>query len=134
MFKKLNEIFRILDIDSSGTIKLKEFNTNLEYIYPLISYPGVKYHRMIENIFNDFDLNKNGNLEKNEFELFLKVISDNNNRARFSKSQLSLIFSKIDVNNNGLIDLQELLYKFYLVTSYGNKSTFNQRSSFFQLK
>tara|TARA_B000000441_G_C21722601_1_gene340200 strand:- start:1197 stop:1412 length:216 start_codon:yes stop_codon:yes gene_type:complete len=61
----------------------------------------------VEKIFSDFDLNDDGNIDKEEFKLGLKEIGIED----LSQNEIDEVMSFLDTDNNGTVDFEE--FKFY---------------------
>ena len=61
----------------------------------------------VEKIFSDFDLNDDGNIDKEEFKLGLKEIGIED----LSQNDFDEVMSFLDTDNNGTVDFEE--FKFY---------------------
>lgn len=55
-------------------------------------------------LFNEYDFNGNGSLDKKEFECVMKHVNND-----FSIKDIDKLFKKIDTNRNGVIEFDEFL-------------------------
>ena len=60
--------------------------------------------KAIRKIFDQFDLNKNGKIEKNELNNLCKVLGD-----PLTSSELECALYELDTNNSGLIEWEEFI-------------------------
>lgn len=101
---------KILAIET--LIKMKDFTKGGEMKKFVINY--ITQHRLYEEnnsycarIFNELDVNKDGQLDKKElFDNFGKYFSGN---EETEMKQIEDLMSNIDVNNNGRIDYSEFM-------------------------
>ena len=61
--------------------------------------------KAIKKIFNQYDLNKNGTIEKNELSKLCKDLGD-----PLTKSELDYALYELDTNNSGKIEWEEFIY------------------------
>ena len=66
--------------------------------------PIKNIERALENLFNEIDKDKNGTIDRYEFEGLLEHVG-----LKFSGRDINILFSQIDVNNDGKIDIKEFI-------------------------
>ena len=71
----------------------------------------------LQNLFNQIDLDRSGNLSLDEIVVFFKAITDD-----ISIENIKNIFQEIDDDNNHNLDFEE----FKVITCYGKKNFIRQ--------
>lgn len=93
----LGRLFRIIDDNNSRSIDLSEFSKVCSE-YRLGFGP-----QDVKNLFNAFDLNKNGEVDYDEF---LRGVRGEMNEAR--KKLVGLAYKKLDKNGDGTVNLDDI--------------------------
>ena len=129
------EVLGILDEDQGGTVDFQEFKQNLHKIMPVLCRIGDDMVALITKIFDDFDVDKNGILDKKEFKLILDLHCDKMGVLRCTDDQLAKIFEDLEFDESPKINLEDLLRCYPLINqhiSHNKQKVFNHRQSVMQ--
>ena len=105
----LGKLFKIIDDDNSKTLDFTEFKKVCKDF-------RLKFNdEEVQILFNEFDRDKNGSLEYDEFLRTIRVkihfLSFLFKRVILNPRRLALVnktFDKMDANNNGTIEIDDL--------------------------
>lgn len=105
-----------LEADENSTVSDAHFFQNLDKMIPIICEADKYSKDFIDQIFIDYDLNKNGQLDKSELQLFMNLHCDKLGVTRATQEQVNQIMAELDIDNNGCIDRQEMIYGYSFIT------------------
>ncbi|CAF1374156.1 unnamed protein product [Didymodactylos carnosus] len=89
--EQLTAFMKLVDTDNSGDITIDEFTTLMN------EHVQQKFLGLLE-LFNKFDVDKNGSVDKDEFEQIIKTVDNG-----ISNEQIDLFTSLLDKNDSGNI-------------------------------
>lgn len=98
IFVKL--VFELCDTDKDGEITFEEFGPYLELLRSLEKDPSCVYR----NVFEKFDKDHNGLLDKQEIRELLKLFSD----AEWEDENIDLFIENYDKDKDGNLNFEEV--------------------------
>lgn len=110
-----NRIQLIIDKNQDCKIDCQEFINGYKEILPIIVEPSNNMQNAIKQAFQDFDLNNNGYIQKNEFKLLQNLACDKLGVYRCQNWQADYLFNLFDDDDNQKIDIEEFMDNYRVI-------------------